>query len=88
MVEYRKMINYPGYVDMCVSMPALVELIAAESIASRFLKNNSQVFPPCQIWIVKYYVNCAVKKFVLIYKIPDGFFKITSCIGIFILLRF
>ena len=40
MVEYRKMINYPGYVDVCVSMPALVELIAAESKGSKLKKNK------------------------------------------------
>ena len=40
MVEYRKMINYPGYVDMYVSMPALVELIAAESKGSKFKKKR------------------------------------------------
>ena len=49
MVEYRKMINYPGYVDMYVSMPALVELIAAESIGSKFLKKIDESF-----YFVKY----------------------------------
>ena len=45
MVEYRKMINYPGYVDMYVSMPALVDLIAAESIGSKlFFKKIDESF--------------------------------------------
>ena len=35
-VEYRKMINYPEYVDICVSMSPLVEFVGAVSIRYRF----------------------------------------------------
>jgi hypothetical protein len=48
-----------------------------------FLNSFSRVFLLRQIWIVKYYVNCSVKKFVWIYEFPDGFFLTTSYISIF-----
>ena len=34
----------------------------------------SRVFLLRKIWIVKYYVNCSVKKFVLFYEFPIGVF--------------
>ena len=38
-----------------------------------FLCSFSRVFLLRQIWIVKYYVNCSVKKFVWIYEFPAIF---------------